>query len=129
MIWGVGFLIACVNLRDHFQGERNGQRVYRWPPRLFREVICLRPLWPVVFFLPAVLWPVWMIVFIIRESMAKDMDVDIELELETPRPSRISPSGAWELGGRGRKGFESQRLPIGTNPEFQISAPPPAYWP
>lgn len=132
MIWGIGFLIACANLRDHFRGERNRRRVYRWPPRLFREVVCLRPLWPVAFLLPAMLWPLWVIVFIVRENIAKDVvdaDVDVDLEVEALRPSRRFPGGAWEREGRGRKGFESQRRPSGTSPESYISEPPPAYWP
>ncbi|ROW03769.1 hypothetical protein VMCG_05449 [Cytospora schulzeri] len=129
MVWGVGFVLACANLRDHFQGECNGRKVYKWPPRPFRERTCLMPLWPVVFFLPAVLWPIWVVVSIIRQQFPKDADADADadLELQTLRPSRRFPAGPWE--GRARKGVEIERRSAGGSGPGPscVSEPPPAY--
>lgn len=72
-IWCIGFLIACANLPCHLRGERHGETTYRWPPRPFREVALLRPVWPVVFLLPAVLWPVWLVVTVVRQHTARDV--------------------------------------------------------
>lgn len=122
MIWAIGFFIACTNLTAHFKGERHGQRVYKWPPRPFREVTFLKPLWPFIYFLPAVIWPVWLLIFIVRQNIAKEVvDEEMELESATRRPVRGFQCGGWEeQEGQGRQGFEIERGSYYMRPESYI---------
>lgn len=113
IIYSIGFLIALVNLPAHFKGERRGERVTRWPPRPFREKPLLMPLWPVVLFLPALLWPVWLAVSIVRKEggVASDEVVDgdeSEAEAGGPRGTAVDYARG-EEEGQGRRGLDIER--------------------